>query len=295
MQICKKIYLILLTNILFVSCETKISYPKGGFDYPAHIAPKDTNFYYYQLKKIEPIKDQFQDSYEYLFFKAFDEPNLSIKPQPTETFRLTCGAALGESTIIIVTPILITIKKGAPVVNYEKDSTRFTAIEKFHFQLLESRFPIDTSGKNPFVKHYLDSLTKLYPELIDPAYYHKLYDKSYILKSDKFNYHMEKIPLTDIQFKSLIQEVNQSGFWTMPNEIECKNTPNDAGGFNLEANTKDKYQIVRLTNCPGNTSKFVKACQKIVQLAKMDKEINLVWEDRGIIVVDSVKLENVTQ
>ncbi|HMG67056.1 MAG TPA: hypothetical protein VK588_05185, partial [Chitinophagaceae bacterium] len=226
MCISKK-YSFFLIYILLSGCSTKTSYPKGGFDYPTHVADEDSNFYYYQLKNIEPKKDQFQDSYEYLFFKAFDEPNLSIKPQQTETFRLTCGAALGESTIIVVTPNLITIKKGAPAIIYEEDTTRLSAIENFHLRLLKYRYPIDTSGKNVYVKHYLDSLTKAYPELLDPAYYHKLYDKSFVQKFDKYKYFMKKIPLTDTQFMSLIEEVNQSGFWTMPNEIECEDPPTD--------------------------------------------------------------------
>jgi len=290
-----KKWLFFLTYILLSGCSTKTNYPKGGFDYPTNVADEDTNFYYYQLKNIESKKDQFQDSYEYLFFKPFDEPNLSIKPQPAETFRLTCGSALGESTIIVITPNLITIKKGAPAMIYEKDTNRLSALENLHLRLLEYRYPIDTSGKNVFVKHYLDSLTKAYPELLNPAYYHKLYNKSFVQKSGKYKYRMEKISLTDTQFKSLIEQINQSGFWTMPSKIECKDPPMDAGGFNLEANTKKKYKIVRLTNCAGNNSKFVKACQKLIQLAKLDKEINLVWEDSPAITVDTIKLENITR
>ena len=171
-----------------MSCGTKTNYPKGGFSYPTHVADEDTNFYYYQLKNIESPKKAFYDSYEYLFFKPFDEPNLSIRPQATETLRLTCGSALGEDVIITVTPHLITIKKGKPAILYEDDTTRLTTLEKFHLRLLKNRFPIDTAGENPFVKHYLDSLTKAYSELLDPAYYHKLHDKISIRISDKYKY-----------------------------------------------------------------------------------------------------------
>jgi len=44
--------------------------------------------------------------------------------------------------------------------------------------------------------------------------------------------------------------------------------------FTFEANTKKRYKVVRVANiCPNDTSNFHKACQKIVEAAKLDKDI----------------------
>ena len=203
-----------IITLLFFSCQTQTKYPEGGFDYPKNVSNGDTNFYYYPIKDIEPRKDAFQDAYTYLFYQPFDEPNLSIKPQSKETFRLTYSTAFGKSVIIILTEDQILVKKGSPNILYSEDTSGLTNIEKFHLNLLKRRFPIDTIGKNPFVKHYLDSLTKLYPQLLDPTYYHKLYDKTISRNSQKFTYPVTKINLTKQQYSSLVQQINSSGFCT---------------------------------------------------------------------------------
>jgi hypothetical protein len=170
-------YLLIILTLLFISCQTQSKYPEGGFDYPSVVSVSDTNFYYYPLKNIESKRDAFQDAYAYLFYQPFDEPNLSIKPLAKETFRLTYSRALGNSVIIVLTEDQIIVKKGSPSNIYYEDTSHLTNIENFHLTLLKRRYPIDTIGKPPFAKHYLDSLIKLYPQLLDPAYYHKLYDK----------------------------------------------------------------------------------------------------------------------
>ncbi len=278
--------------ILFATCKTGIKYPDGGFDYPQNIADKDTSFYFYQLKNIESPKDAFQDTYAYLFFQPFDEPNLSIKPQAKETFRLTYSTAFGESIIIIVKEDSIIVKKGSPVDLYDNDTSRLSEIEKFHLRLLRQRFPIDTTGKRMHVNHYLDSVTKLYPQLLDPAYYHKLYEKTIVRNANKFTYPVARLSLAKQKYDSLIQQIYSSGFWSLPYKIECKDPPFDEDGFTLEANTKKKYKIVSVGGCPGDTTKFTKACQKIVDLAKLNKEISLVWEGKTI-TVDSVDFPEV--
>jgi hypothetical protein len=285
-------YLIIIISLLFFSCQTQTKYPEGGFDYPKNVSNNDTNFYYYPLKDIEPRRDAFQDSYVYLFYQPFDEPNLSIKPQPKDIFRLTYGGALRESVIITITEDGIIVKKGSPSIIYNEDTSHLTEIEKFHLTLLKKRFPIDTSGRKPFVKHYLDSLTKLYPQLLDPNYYNKLYSKTIARNGEKFNYPITKINLTKQQYDLLIQQINSSGFWTMPYKIKCQYPPMDADGFTLEANTKEKYKIVTARGCPDDTTKFTKACQKLIEFAKMDKEIHLISSGKTVIV-DSVDLPDI--
>ena len=205
---------------------------------------------------------------------------------------MTYSTAFGNSVIIILTEDQILVKKGSPSILYREDTSRLTNIEKFHLNLLKRRFPIDTIGKNPFVKHHLDSLTKLYPQLLDPTYYHKLYDKTISRNSQKFTYPVTKINLAKQQYDSLVEQINSSGFWTMNYRIDCQDPPMDGGCFTLEANTKKKYKIVSVGGCPDDTTKFTKACQKLIDFAKMNKEITLIWSGKTI-TVDSVDLPEI--
>jgi hypothetical protein len=86
--------------------------------------------------------------------------------------------------------------------------------------------------------------------------------------------------LTKEQYSSLIQQINLSGFWAMPYRVECEDPAMDSDGFTLEANTKKKYKIVSVGGCPGDTTKFTKACQKLIDFAKMDKEMHLIWSGK---------------
>jgi hypothetical protein len=287
-------YFLLLFFIFFIACNTKPKYPDGGFEYPKNVVLNDTNLYYYQLKNIESQKEAFYDIYNYLFYRPFNEPNLSIKPQQKETFRLTYSTAFGSAVIIIFNEDSLTVKKGTPSILYITDTSRLSEVEKFHLRLLQRRFPIDTAGKPYFLKHYLDSLVKLYPELLDPVYYHKLYDETIAYSKEKFSPSVTKIPLTKQQYLSVVEQINSSGFWTMQYRIECEDPPMDGDGFTLEANTKRKYKIVSAIGCPDDTTKFTKACQRIIELAKMDKEINLVWSGKTI-AVDSVDLPDIKE
>jgi hypothetical protein len=166
--------------------------------------------------------------------------------------------------------------------------------EKFHWYLLKRRFPIDTTGKRPHAKHYLDSLVKLYPQLLDPGYYNKLCEKTIVRNTTKFTYPVTKSSLKKQQFDSLIFQINTSGFWTMPYRIEYKDPPMDGDGFTFEANTKKTYKIATIGGCPDDTSKFTRACQNLIDLAKMNKEINFVWSVK-IVTADSLLLPKITQ
>jgi hypothetical protein len=283
-------YFPIITALLLFGCQTRPTHPDGGFDYPKNVSDKDTNFYYYPLKDIEPARDAFYDSYTWLFYQCFNEPNLSLKPQPKETFRLTYSAAFHANTIISLTEDQITVKKGSSSDCYgQYDTARLTNIEKFHFELLNRKFPIDTSGKKyPRMKHYYDSLVKLYPQLLDPSYFHKLYDKVIPDRSKKFTYPVTMIHLTKEQRNSWIEQLDSSGFWPMTYDVKCEEPPMDGYAFTLEANTKKKYKIVTVYSCPGDTTQFTKACQKLVDLAGLTKEIKLVWSwsHKPPIVVD---------
>jgi hypothetical protein len=274
-------YTILLFSVFIIYCREYPTYPHGGYEYPKNIADSDINLYFHQLTGLTPERETFNDSYIYLFFRAFNEPNLSIRPQPKETFRLTYETAFQEYVIIVFNEDSLIVKKNNGTTAYKEDTAALTAIEKVHYKLLQRRYPIDTTTKRPWLKRHLDSMVKLYPQLLDPAYYHKLVDKTIAYSDEKFSPQIMKYPLTKVQYRSLIEAINTSGFWSMPYRINCEVAVADGDGFTFEANTKKRYKVVTVTGCPGDTSNFTKACQKIVEAAKMDKEVQLIWRDEG--------------
>lgn len=289
-------YTALLFSLFIVCCREYPKYPEGGFAYPENITGSDTNFYTYQLRDSMKPMEKWRDDYSYIFYRAFNEPNLSIKPQPKETFRFFYGDAFGNSIIIVFNKDSITVKKGNPAGLYDQDTTRLSAIENIHLRILNRRFPIDTAGKKPWVKSYLDSMVKLYPQLLDPEYYHKIYDKSRVSTGEKFTPEVTKFPLTKQQYNSLVQAINESGFWSMPWQIDCESRMADGYGFHLEANTRTKYKIVETIGCPDDSSALTKACQKIIDAVKMEKMPNLIWEGGATTVeVQDVELEQIKE
>ena len=269
-------YFLISIAVLFVCCKSQTKFPDGGFDYPLDLSSNDTNHYFYQLKDSGYLLDRMRYRSAYQVYVPFDEPNLSIKPQPQETFRLFYSEAFGDCVVLTLTQDLINVKKGDPMEVFLEDTSKLTPIENFHLKF-KTRFPFDTTKlRIPHAKKYFDSLIKLYPQLLDPTYYSKLYDKSIVRSQKKLNYSVAKINLTRQQYNSLIQEINSSGFWSLPYEVKCEATPTDGFGFTLEANTHEKYKVVSIGVCgENNASKFTKACQKLIQFAKLDKEINL--------------------
>jgi hypothetical protein len=134
----------------------------------------------------------------------------------------------------------------------------------------------DTSYKK-WEKIYFDSLSKIYPELLDPNYYKYLLDKSSSDK-EKFEYSLQRIPIKKKRFLSLVNQINESEYWQLPFDNWCNHPPSDAGGFTLEVNTPKKYNVVFTLSCPADSTKYIKACQELVKYAKMDDEIKLIWD-----------------
>ena len=268
-------YLLLLTLILTISCERATKYSDNGFDYPVTINDSDTNLYSYQLKDIASKRDAFWRSYYYLFYRPFEEPNLSLKPQLKDTYRLTYSTAFGHTIIITFNEDELIIKKGKIDQFYDTDTTRLTSIENLHLDLLKRYYAIDTSNITFQRKKYLDSLVLLYPELTSSAYYHKLFDKSLKRNDTQFQYQKSRIDITIQQYELIVKQIDSSGYWTLPFEIKCDDPPMDGHVYTLEVNTAKKYKTVQATGCPSDNGKFPKICQKIISLAKLDNEINL--------------------
>ncbi|MBN8853981.1 MAG: hypothetical protein BGO55_10325 [Sphingobacteriales bacterium 50-39] len=178
------IYIILL----LAGCHsaTTIKYPPGGFGYPEHPLDGDTNFYYYPIRELESRRDSFRESYDYDYFQSAREPNLSIRPQPVPTFRLSYGVPLGTDYIIALTPEYITVKTPA---HYSDecmalpDTSRLTPMERYHYHILHYNFPIEpTAKRSPWKQHWLDSLGTVYPALHDVKYYSYLWNKANALQ-----------------------------------------------------------------------------------------------------------------
>ncbi len=107
---------ILWAFLLFTACQPQpgIQYPPGGYDYPVAVSGRDTNFYFYPIRNKFSRRDSFYTSLEYIIHKAFDEPNLSLRPMPVETFRLYYSTAFRYCVFITLTKNWLTVKKGYP-------------------------------------------------------------------------------------------------------------------------------------------------------------------------------------
>lgn len=282
-----KIYFPIFFLILATSCNTKnprkaiIDFPEGGYDYPLNV--QDTNFFFYPLRDTFSKRDSFLFAYYgKLEMNAFQEPNLSLRPASSPVFRLDYSAGALSS----VKPIMILLRENEIIVKEgisgfiepEYNTLRLTEKEKFHFELLEWNYPLNDSKYKSHRKKYFDSLIAESPELIDPRYYMLLKNKSAVPK-EPFKFKTSKISLSPDDYEYLVKLLNSSGFWEMNYDVKCRNMPADGGGFVLEANTPRKYNLVRATDCPGDTSSFRKACQEIVKYAKMQNKIQLVWRE----------------
>ncbi len=286
-------FLLLVFSIFVIGCREYPQYPEGGYLYPKNVTDKNRILYNYHIRDSMTPLEKWRDDYTYIYYGAFNEPNLSIRPLPKETFRFVFSDAFEYSVMITFNRDSMIVKKGNPTVLYENDTTRLSAIENLHLRILNRRFPIDTTGKKPHVKRYLDSMVKLYPQLLDPAYYHKIFDKYRVSTGEKFTPVITRMPLSKQQYTSLIQEINSSGFWSLPWRIDCKAAMADGYGFHLEANTKTKYKVVYVMGCPDDSSKFTKACQKIIDATGQDKMPDLTWSWGTPVNGDSIEIQSV--
>lgn len=297
-----RLALLITTGLLLIvaACGpdwSEIKYPSGGYDYPTSVTDRDTSFYGYPLRDKFSRRDSFRQSYVYLLFQSFDEPNLSLKPMPEDIFRFSYGTAFGNNTIITVTKDWLIVKRGDPDIYAEYDSTlaHWPADEAEHFRLLQRRYPLDEAGNKPW-KRKLDSMVRLYPQLLDVKYYYALAERVIVKKNVPFTYDLRKVKITARQFRSIVDAINRSGYWSMPHLVDCDAAVADGYGWTLEANTKRKYNWVSASGCPNDSSAFTNACQQIVKLAGLGKEIDLPWIETGNavpVIVQDVILEEV--
>lgn len=284
-------YLTIILAVFLFSCKSGISYPEGGFDYPINLTGKDTNFYRYPLLNIIPRDHRFAEYFEQYFYKQFEEPNLSIRPLANEIFRLIYSAQSGETVILSFNKNEIVIKKGFPGGGYSWDTTRLTKLENEHLEILRRCFPFETKGVRPRLKKHLDSLSSLYPELLDVNYYIELYDKVGVWNKE-FKYQTKIIAITDNTFRKMVEQINASGYWKLPHHTDEGYGAADGTTFMLEANTAVKYNIVDRSGDPGNRGGFAGLCQQIIVFAGLDKKANFNtgWET-AVLKPDSTSIK----
>lgn len=262
-------------------------YPPGGYDYPKQVAARDTDFYFYPIRNLVSRRDSMRDAMVYESFRAFDEPNLSLRPMSTDIFRLTYGEALNRDIIIIIlNPKEIVVKSGKATHEYAQlpDTSRLDTLERRLVTLLDRYYPLDEkkTNRSAWRQHYIDSMGKRYPRLYDPIYYRSLWDKEYAYSKPLFTYTSRKIRITPSDFDHLVSGFNSAGYWHLPVELPCQSPPMDGWGFTLEANTSSKYNIVSAGSCDDtDTTHFSQACQELIRYAKMDSVIHLAWDPKS--------------
>jgi hypothetical protein len=247
-----------------------------AFDYPNLVGKSDTDILAYQLKNVLTPYDSFiYVTYGMAYLKKFDEPNLSLRPLRSETFRFFYDPWGGPAIDIRFDESEMTIKvrtKGivAPILNKNKldslERIKLNFLEWNHFSKKE-KFPLQR------MKYY-DSMTKIYPELLSTKYYKSLYDKAVDYDSLKFEYQEKKIKFTGKQYCDLIDSLNSTEFSKLPWTVNYPAEVADGGGYSFEANTIYKYKMFVCYGLPIHTLKLTNFCRNLIELADLDKKVS---------------------
>jgi hypothetical protein len=236
----------------------------------------------------------------------FHEPNLSVRYIGQDEYRLDYGGGLFYPTIIVLTPGTIVVKHETKGLPYPQENENLLdSLERFHYHILRYRYPLDEYVGSPKRKRYFDSLIKIYPQLLSPTYYQHLLKKATDSHAEPFTYYERTYPITDSLYLYLVNLIDSSGYWTLPYTLDCKpeNTVMDGDGFTLEANTRDRYNVVSRPRCAADSGLALsKACQQLVKYAHMDDSIHLCHvpdfsaeDTTKIILVQNVQLEGVSE
>jgi hypothetical protein len=263
-----------------LACVSKPEHPQGGYSYPKANANVDTNDYSYPIKDLINERDSFRLAYYQRYWhQAFNEPNLSIRPQDQDVFRLTYQNFAGDAIIITLFENKIVAKqavKGDPYPEY--DSTRLSPLERYHYEILYWNFPIQHPRYKGYWRRHLDSLARVYPQLLDAFYYRQLLDKSLVATNDPLQYAKTEIPISKNKYYRIVNHINSSGYWKMSYETDCIDVWTDGYAYFLEANTKDRYNIVLRTGCTTDEIPFAKVCQELINAASLERSIKILFE-----------------
>jgi hypothetical protein len=291
--------------LLITACHAPAHYPAGGYPYPENLSGKDTALYYYPIKDKESRRDSMWDALTNADWRAIGEPNLSLRPMPTDVFRFLYSEALNPTLYIVtMTPALLSVRICTPTNAFGDlpDTSLLDTLERRLIKILARHYPLDEKKTHmPSLRqHYLDSMGHLYPQLYDPVYYIKLRNKEFPHSKPWYSFTIRTIPLKAADFDHLITIINASGYWHLPFKIPCESPPMDGWGYQLEANTAYQYNFVGAGSCDPDTSAFTKACQELVRYAGLDNKIHLVSQidpqtHREPVVVEDIKLEDVKE
>jgi hypothetical protein len=92
----------------------------------------------------------------------------------------------------------------------------------FHYRILRHRFPLDEYRGRIERKRYYDSLIRVYPQLLSPAYFQYLLKKAIDPHAEPFAYYERIFPITDSQYRYLANLIDSSGYWSLPYTLDCK-------------------------------------------------------------------------
>ena len=271
------IWAVILSCTLFMSCSHQpIIYPDGGYDYPKDINNIDSNNIGFPISHLIGTKDSFMFAcFGRFWMQAYSEPNLSLKPMAEDVFRLHYEDRRDEF-IFKMTSDEIVVKervKGRPYPEY--DSTKLDDIERRHYVVLNSNFPLQDKKNSGKRKKMLDSLVMLYPQLLDPSYYRSLLEKSFIKSKEAFTFSTRKIKISKSKFHHIVNLINSSGYWKLPYRNECETAVADGYGLTLEANTSRRYNMAGMGYCPGVRKEFINACQELINASQLSSKIKL--------------------
>jgi hypothetical protein len=276
------LYIVSFSLFSLLSCKSnkpKIDYPIGGYNFSVNVDNKFSDYYYYPIKDLEPRNDSVWDGFIYKYYHAFNESNLSIKPAEHPTFRFFYHGFKQMPIIITLTNEYIIVKSGKKyqdILNENED--KLSEAEKWQYSFLTRYYYTDSNNLSPMRKHVLDSALIIYPQLLDPKYFRYLFDKA-VDANTQFTYSTVIKSISNKDFEYLVNKINSSGYWGLSSTIFCKELIADGVGFELEANTTKKYNVVKVPQiCPNDSSKFIQACQELINYAGMGKEIELFWK-----------------
>ena len=278
MRLSKAIHTIIIVLIFLQSCNhfQRNNLVNQGYPYPSSYKGEDSNDFFYPLRSKFNKGDSLAYSLQYLFYHAFNEPNLSLKYVGTPTYRISFYEAFGRKSIISLSGRKLTVKdseSGSPHPDF--DTSRLEGIEKLHYNLLLRSYPLDdTSKRNRRRRHYLDSMIAVYPMLVDANYYKQLIEKVIVKSKTPFVYSTASVVITDKQYDQFVNLLNHSGYWNLPYHIKCDDPPLDGIGFILEANTEDCYNLDGASSCGDSNSstKLKIACQQLIDYTNFGKQ-----------------------
>lgn len=293
--IIMRLSLIIPLSFLFLlsACQnnksTDIPIPEGGYDFPNTVRNKDTLLYFYPIKDILSTKDSFNLATYFEFLsKSFNEPNLSLTPAKKLVYRLIYQPDFSRYRAILTIQdrkmIIKELETGYAAPNMERE--KLDSLEQKHLHLFEMYFPISKYEGKLWTRKYLDSMTKLYPKLVDVNYYRTLIIKGSTFGDEAFTYNEREIPLTNKKYNYFLNLINQSGYWNMkPIEHNCIGGSTHPNEYILEAATRNKYNFVHYLECSNDTSRFDKVIDELLKFSKVaEKEKE--WHDKLLKTID---------